>query len=189
MMNRRILVVLMFATTIALNAAVAEPVEPPSWDERIEMQVRALGDQNAIIIVDAAYPLPTAPGIDVLVVKKSLTKILKFVLGEIEDREHVRAVITTATELDILSEQDAPGIEKYRKSLRKLSRKHQTANMTHESMRKETIELSKTHKVFLIKTKTTIPYSAVLLPLESNYWDAEKEDRLRSPAPETATEE
>jgi hypothetical protein len=58
-----------------------------------------LGHRNWILIVDSAYPLQSAPGIETVETNASQLEVLRHVLGAIDRSIHVRPVISMDAEL------------------------------------------------------------------------------------------
>src|ERR1035438_2739260 len=96
-MFRNLLAVAVFLMVPALHAA--PPEEPASWQAKVAQELPLLGHRNWILIVDSAYPLQVAPGVETVDTRAPLTAVLPYVLGEIENSEHVRPDIYMDAEL------------------------------------------------------------------------------------------
>ena len=149
------------------------------WEQKLTKELPNLGHRNWIVIADAAYPKQSSPGIETIFTGGEHIEVLKKVLKAVEDAPHVNATILVDSELDNVTEADAPGITAYRKALKELTANKKITIMPHEKIISKLDEGAKLFNVLLLKTTLTIPYTSVFLELECGYWNAEKEQRLR----------
>src|ERR1700691_4861290 len=96
-MFRKFFALAVFLATPALHAAA--PEEAVSWQARVAQAMPLLGHRNWILIVDSAYPLQAATGIETIDTRAPLTFVLHSVLNEIENSEHLRPDIFMDAEL------------------------------------------------------------------------------------------
>ena len=101
------------------------------------------------------------------------------VLGEIENSEHVRPEIFMDAELPYVSDQDVPGISQFRANLADLLRAYPVESQAHGKLIDMVDQDSRTFRVLVLKTNSTIPYSSVFIHLKAKYWSDEAESRLR----------
>ncbi len=150
-----------------------------SWETRVKQELPVFGHRNWIVIADSAYPKQSAPGIETIYTDGDQLEVLAKVLEAIEDTAHVRAVVMVDKELASVSEQDAPGVDVYRKELDAMLKGRQVRRMPHEDIISKLDEGAKLFNILLLKTDLTIPYTSVFLELDCGYWSAEKEKSLR----------
>jgi hypothetical protein len=176
-MLKRLLVVPLLLCAPALHAA--PPDETASWQAKVTQALPLLGHRNWILIVDSAYPLQSSPGIETIDTRAPLTLVLRMVLGEIDNSEHVRPDINMDAELPFVSDQDAPGVSQYRANVADLLRAYSVQSQPHSQLIDTVDKDSRTFQVLVLKTNSTIPYSSVFIHLKAKYWSDEAEARLR----------
>ncbi len=76
-----------------------------------------LGHRNWIAVVDSAYPLQTSAGLETVETYGDQLDVVREVLDQIGRTGHVRPVVFTDTELRLVPESDAPGMDAYRAAL------------------------------------------------------------------------
>jgi len=106
-------------------------------------------------------------------------EVLQEVLAAVFGSGHVRPVVYTDQELELVEEDDAPGISAYRRRLAALLEDYATNVRPHEQIISALDQAGQTFRVLIIKTNMTIPYTSVFLELDCGYWDADAERRLR----------
>jgi len=77
-------------------------------------------------------------------------------------------------------EQDANGIGAYRAQLATLLKGGETASAPHEQLLAKLDAVSGQYHVLVLKSTTTLPYTSVFIELETGYWSADAEKRLRA---------
>lgn len=158
----------------------AAPDEPVSWQARVTQALPLLGHRNWILIVDSAYPLQSSPGIETIDTRAPLIQVLRVVLGEVDNSEHVRPEISMDAELPYVSDQDAPGVSQYRANVGDVLRAFTVQSQPHGQLIDTVDKDSRTFQVLVLKTNSTIPYSSVFIHLKAKYWSDEAEARMRS---------
>lgn len=151
----------------------------PAWRAKLDSELPVFGHRNWIVVADSAYPKQSASGIETVYTQAGQIEVLEKVLDEIEAAPHVQSIVLLDAEMDSVTEQDAPGIEAYRKQLKNLLKGKQVEVMPHEEIIKKLDADAKTFNILLLKSDMTIPYTSVFLKLDCGYWDADKEMRLR----------
>jgi hypothetical protein len=139
-----------------------------------------LGHRNWILIVDSAYPLQAAPGIETIETNASQLEVVRHVLGDIDKSIHVRPVISMDAELPFVSEDDAPGVGKYRTEIADLLRGYPVDSVLHDKVIANIEEASKHFNILVLKTNMAIPYTSVFIRLDCKYWSADAETRMRA---------
>lgn len=145
----------------------------------IAQRLAFYGHRNWIAVVDSAYPLQTAPGIDTVVAGGDQLTIVKDVLAELQQAKHVFPVALVDNELAYVAEKNAPGISAYRANLKNALAGVQVETRPHEEIIRDLDEASKLVKVLIIKTDCIMPYTSVFFRLECGYWNAQSEQELR----------
>jgi hypothetical protein len=177
-MFRNLLAVAVFLMVPALHAA--PPEEPASWLAKVAQELPLLGHRNWILIVDSAYPLQVAPGVETVDTRAPLTAVLPYVLGEIENSEHVRPDIYMDAELPFVTDQDAPGTSQFRANIADILHVYPIQTMPHDKLIGTVNDAGKTFQILVLKTNMTIPYSSVFIQLKAKYWGDDAEARLRA---------
>ncbi len=149
------------------------------WKQYFNKQLPLLGHRNWVMVVDKAFPLQTAPGMEYIDTHEKFLPALQYVLQQIDSATHVSPIIYKDTELSFITENQVPGITDFKKSAEKLLMGHKVQTMLHDSVFTQMDHASKLFKILVIKTNETIPYSSVFLQLECKYWNSEKEHALR----------
>ena len=176
-MLRKLVALALFFAAPAPHAARAQ--EPESWQAKVAHALPLLGHRNWILIVDSAYPLQSSPGIETIDTHAPQTLVLRVVLSEIENSEHVRPEIFMDAELPYVSDQDAPGISQFRANLTDLLHAYPVQSQAHGKLIDMVDQDSRTFQVLVLKTNSTLPYSSVFIHLKAKYWSDEAESRLR----------
>jgi len=182
---RRFPIVLSLFLIAPLTRAAAPPANPPEWQAKLAETMPLLGHRNWILVVDSAYPLQAAPGIETVETNDSQLDVLRHVLGAIDRSIHVRPVISMDAELPFISEEDAPGVSTYRTEINDLLRAYPVESVAHDRVIANVEEASKHFNILVLKTNMTVPYTSVFIRLDCKYWgdDAEKRLRAKMPAP------
>lgn len=150
-----------------------------SWKEELQKRLPLLGHRNWILIVDKAFPLQSAAGIQYFDTKDSLLTVLDFTIKEIKKSEHLSPAVYLDQELDFIPQAWHHSLQGYRSTLRDLLKTEELKVMPHDSVFRKVDATSKLFTVLILKTEQTIPYSSVFIELGCKYWDQEKEDKLR----------
>jgi hypothetical protein len=138
-----------------------------------------LGHRNWIAVVDSAYPLQTSAGLETVETYGDQLDVVREVLDQIGRTGHVRPVVFTDTELRLVPESDAPGVDAYRAALGHILESTPAQSLPHEQIIAKLGEAGNTFHVLVLKTKMTIPYTSVFIRLDCGYWTDEQEKRLR----------
>jgi hypothetical protein len=172
-MHKTFLAVILLLLILPVHAATAD------WSKRLTGAMPLLGHRNWILVVDSAYPLQTAPGIETIETNATQLEVARAVLGEIENSIQVRPVVYTDAELPFISDSDAPGASAYRSGIAELLRKYPVQSQPHEKLISDIDEAGKTFHVLVLKTNMTIPYTSLFIRLDCKYWSADQEKNLR----------
>lgn len=156
------------------------PPPQKTWTEQLSDELPLLGHRNWILVVDKAFPAQTAAGIKVINTGESLQEVLQVTLQKIDRSLHVKPIIYTDKELEFLTPQLVPLVEKYKKDLQKTLKGIEPQTLLHDSVFVKIDQASKLFKVIVLKTEETIPYSSVFLQLDCKYWSSENEQALRA---------
>jgi hypothetical protein len=172
-MPKTLLAVILLLLTLPVHAAT------PDWNKRLKGAMPLLGHRNWILVVDSAYPLQTAPGIETIETDAAQLEVARAVLSEIENSIQVRPIVYMDAELPFISDSDAPGAAEYRGEIAKLLRKYPVQSQRHEKLISDIDEAAKTFHVLVLKTNMTIPYTSLFIRLDCKYWSADQEKNLR----------
>lgn len=173
-MKKRLLRILTFFLLTVAGVQAAEP-----WQDKLQQQIPLLGHRNWIVVVDSAYPLQTAPGIETVYAEGDQVAVVKEVIAALSRTQHVKPTVYLDAEMKFVAENDAPGISAYRDDLKTILAKQSAVELPHEQIIAKLDEAGKTFNVLVIKTPLTKPYTSVFFQLECGYWNAEAEKRLR----------
>ena len=183
---RKIVLVLAFLFTAPIFLT-AQKASPSSWQKTVDQALPLLGHRNWILIVDSAYPLQSAPGVETVDTNADQLEVIKYVMGAIDKSIHVRSDIFMDAELPFVQEEDAPGTTAYRDAIAKLFDGLTVQSELHEKLIENVDRAGQLVHVLVLKTRLAVPYSSVFLRLNCKYWGDDAEERLRSkmgPAPE-----
>ena len=160
------------------SSAVTSTVK--DWKSDIESTLKVYGHRNWIVIADAAYPQQSNPAIKTIKIDANQNETVEFVLQLIEQAKHVNANIIVDKEMEVVAENDAPGINAYRTELNKILQGKPVKKMLHEDIIHELDTSAKLFNILVIKTNVAIPYTSVFFQLECGYWNAAAEKNLRA---------
>ncbi len=149
------------------------------WKDKFIETLQLLGHRNWILIVDKAYPLQSANGIDYINTGESHEEVLKYVLGEVASASHIKPAIYTDKEFDYLAalgEKEARMVA----AMKRAFEGYDVQSILHDEIFTKLDTASKLFNVLVIKTESTVAYSSVFLELDCGYWTAEKEAALRA---------
>ena len=169
------------ALSVSSPALGEEPVfwRAKTFPAHLNAHLPLLGHRNWIVVADSAYPWQSRPGIQTVYIHHDHVEVVEAVLGAVDASKHLRGIVHIDAELRYVPEEDAPGVEAYRKRLAGLLKKQPVKAMPHEEVIAKLDEAAKTFRVLIIKTKMAIPYTSVFIQLDCGYWGAEQEKRLR----------
>jgi len=138
------------------------------------------GHRNWIVVADSAYPAQSGAGITTVAADADQLEVLRAVLSRLASASHVRPNVHTDRELRFVSEQDAPGIDAYRRQLDQLLQGLNVQSAAHEEIIRKLDKVAANFNVLIVKTGLTIPYTSVFLELDCAYWSPDAESRLRA---------
>lgn len=170
---------LLLATLTLLLAVVPASAAPNDWKAKIEQQLPLMGHRNWILVVDSAFPLYTAPGVETVETATDLPSVLHEVLHQVTNAKHVRPVVFLDAELPFVSEADAPGADRYRTDLKRALAGLPIQEKLHEDVLHEINKTAEEFHVLVLKTTLTIPYTSVFLRLDCGYWSDASEKKMR----------
>jgi len=153
--------------------------ESHDWGQILNEQIKLLGHRNWIVVVDAAYPLQSSPGITTVLSDREHLATIQKVMAVIDEQPHIRPIVYVDKELDFVEESAAPGISDFRSSLSGLLGSDPPQKLLHEDIIYKLSEASEQFSIIIIKTDFAIPYTSVFFQLDCKYWDAESEMKLR----------
>lgn len=153
-----------------------------NWKEQFREVLPLLGHRNWILVVDKAYPLQSAEGMTVLNSGEPMQDALGEVLKEVAAAPHIRPIVYTDAELDVLEESFCKGITGVRRQIYSAIehygiKDHQT--ILHDKVFAKLDAASKLFQVVVVKTESLLPYTSVFIELDCGYWAASQEKQLR----------
>ena len=149
------------------------------WDLALKRMLPVLGHRNWIVVADSAYPAQSNAGIETIATEADHLQLLRSTLNAIRRTKHVRANLCLDSELDFVSEDDAPGVSGYRQELAQLIGNQETQVIAHDRIIEKLDESAKLFRILILKSTLTIPYTSVFFELDCGYWTKEAEQRLR----------
>jgi hypothetical protein len=171
--------VLLLLCLLIPTAIVAQASEQPDWKTKVLQTIPLLGHRNWILVVDSAYPMQVASGIETIETNASLFDAVQFVLHAIDQSVQVRPHIYMDSELPFVNDEDAPGASAYRSQIGALVGRYPQESLPHERIIANVDEAGKLFHVLVLKTNMTIPYTSVFIRLDCKYWSDDDESRLR----------
>ncbi|HKV40418.1 MAG TPA: hypothetical protein VJX67_14490 [Blastocatellia bacterium] len=151
-----------------------------NWEEVLKDRLQLYGHRNWLVIADSAYPAQSGQGIETIVAGEELTIVLGRAFAILRECQHITPTIHTDAEMELVPEEDAPGISSYREQLDDIFRDYEVRSLPHEEIISEMDRVGEKFRVLLIKTNTRIPYTSVFLELECGYWNRQAEKKLRA---------
>ena len=186
-MNNNVMLGALLCVVLSCSAPNQNPqinnvakLEVKHWKSEIENTIQLYGHRNWIVIADAAYPQQSNPAIKTIKIDANQNEAVEFVLQLIEQAKHVNANIIVDKEMEVVAENDAPGINAYRTELNKILQGKPVKKMLHEDIIHELDTSAKLFNILVIKTNVAIPYTSVFFQLECGYWNAAAEKNLRA---------
>jgi hypothetical protein len=164
----------------AAAACFAQNSPSPDWKAKVAATMPLLGHRNWILIVDSAYPLQTASGVETMETNARQLDVVQYVLKAIDSSIHVRPQVYLDAELPFVPDEDAPGASAYRAQIATLLHDYPIESKPHEKMLSDIDEAGKQFNILVLKTDMAIPYTSVFLRLDCKYWSADQEKRLRA---------
>ena len=161
--------------TFMLVAAYAQA----DWETELARQLPLFGHRNWIVIVDSAYPLQTAAGIETVYAGGNQLDVVQQVLSKLAAVRHVKPVVYLDAELAYVAEKNAAGIGEYRLGLNALLAGSEVCALPHEEIIDKLDEAGNTFKILIIKTDLNLPYTSVFIRLDCGYWNSTAEAELR----------
>jgi L-fucose mutarotase/ribose pyranase (RbsD/FucU family) len=150
------------------------------WQDKLARDLPLLGHRDWIVVADAAYPLKNSPGLEVVATGLNQPDLLAAVLKSLASARHLRPVFFTDSELPFVPDQDANGISSYRAQLAVLLKGGETASLPQAQIEAKVEDASRAYHVLVLKSATTLPYTAVYIDLVPSYWSTDAEKRLRA---------
>jgi len=139
-----------------------------------------LGFGNWIVVAEASFPVHSGRGVRTVTVDGEIPEVVDFIVDSYDVAENVTPTFSTARELPFVKNDNAPGVDEFRKQLKTSLHGHQVREMDYRSLNLLAQSSSKKYAILVIKTRTAIPYSNVFIELDTGYWDRESEDSLRA---------
>ena len=167
---------------------MASGITKPDWKRELKALLPLFGHRNWIVVADSAYPAQSRPGIDTIVSGAGQIEVVRRVLDAIRASKHVRANIYLDLELQFVAESDAPGVSRFRTQLAALLKSTKTNTLPHEQMIAKLDRTAQVHRVLIVKTELTVPYTSIFFELDCGYWTPEAELRLRRAMADSVTE-
>ncbi len=150
-----------------------------NWRAEFQKELQLMGHRNWILIVDAAYPLQSKSAIKTIFTGDDQLTVVREVLNTVDDAPHVFPEVFLDREIDYVPEQDAKGIEQYKRKLWEMLYGRTVIKDLHEDLIKKIDTAAETFNVLVLKTDMTIPYTSVFLRLNCGYWSTEQEAKMR----------
>jgi hypothetical protein len=150
-----------------------------NWRKQFDGYLPLLGHRNWILVVDKAYPMQSASGIETIFTGEKLIPVLKYVLSAIQDERHAKPIIYNDKELLFMRDDLSKGVEAFKANLAQALKSHKIEVIPHEEVFAKLDEASKLFNVLVLKTECLMPYTSVFIELDCGYWSAEREKILR----------
>ena len=151
----------------------------PAWFKKLDGEIAKLGSYNWIVIAEPSFPSLSREGIATLTIPATSPEALDVVFQSIESNGHVKARIYLTRESTAIIETESPGIKAFRGNLKTALHGREPEILTQDALEILLTDAKKKHRVLVLKTSSSLPYSSIFLELESGYWDSESETSLR----------
>jgi hypothetical protein len=150
-----------------------------SWKKDFDEILPQLGHRNWILVVDKAYPMQSANGIETIYTGDKLHNVLRYVLSAMENEGHVMPIIYNDKELLFMRDDLSKGVDAFKTTLAQTLKKYKVEIIPHDEIFAKLDEASKLFNVLVLKTDCLLPYTSVFIELDCGYWSAEREKTLR----------
>lgn len=150
-----------------------------NWKKQFQEILPMLGHRNWILIVDKAYPMQSAEGIQTIYTGEKMMSVLKHVLKSINNERHTRPICYTDKEFLFMRDDLSRGAESLKAAISQLLSKQELQCIPHDEVFAKLDAASKLFQVIVLKTDCMIPYSSVFIELDCGYWSADRENTLR----------
>ncbi len=162
------------------NSIRPEPVEAPLWAAQLSGEVNRLGVQNWIVVAEASYPVLSKRGVRTVAVDGEIPEVVDFVIKQLATSESLVPSFNTASELNFVKNDRAPGVDHYRRELKRVLGRREVKELGERNLRVLASSDAAKFAVLVVKTRTSLPYSSVYIELDSGYWNRAMENDLRS---------
>jgi hypothetical protein len=150
-----------------------------NWIKKFNETLPLLGHRNWILVVDKAYPLQSAAGIETIYTDEDLLDVLKFVLKSIKKQKHTKPTVYTDKELLFMRDDLCKGVDSFKSGLTQVLSKNDVQVIPHDEIFTKLDEASRLFNVLVLKTNCLYPYTSVFMELDCGYWNSDKEKALR----------
>jgi RbsD / FucU transport protein family len=150
-----------------------------NWENNLNGELPLLGHRNWIVVADSAYPAHSNPGIQTMIASGDPLDVIERVIACLTMHWHIKTSAYKDLELDYVSEEDAPGVTRYRRRLAAILKHAELRCLPHEQIIAKLDHRARIFRVLIIKTELMIPYTSVFLELDCGYWTEDAEKRLR----------
>ena len=169
----------LFPLLVFISACAVEKEDDGSIQSVLRPQLSELGAGNWLVISEAAFPIQSRRGLDVIQLDADIPELVDTVEQVIEETYHIKPRIYLTTEIEHVEYDYAPGVSNYRKKLKESLHGRETLKLDHDILLSILKDTSKSYRVLVIKSRTALPYSSVFMELDSGYWGTESESALR----------
>jgi hypothetical protein len=150
-----------------------------NWKRQLKKTLPLLGHRNWILVVDKAYPMQSAPGIETIYTNEKLLYVLGYVLKTIHNEKHTKPVIYHDKELLFMRDDLCEGVESFKNDLTRMLSRSDLQVIPHDEIFSKLDTASKQFSVLVVKSDCLIPYTSVFIELDCGYWADFKEKTLR----------
>jgi hypothetical protein len=150
-----------------------------NWKRQFQGILPLLGHRNWILVVDKAYPMQSASGIETIYTGEKLIPVLKHVLKSIQMERHTKPIIYTDKELLFMRDDLSKGVDSFKSHLTQTLVNQKIEVIPHDDVFAKLDEASKLFNVLVLKTECLMPYTSVFIELDCGYWSPEREKTLR----------
>jgi len=140
-----------------------------------------MGAGNWIVIADASFPKSSHPGWKTVPMNVDPLEALTDVLDSARAFGHVKPVVWLDREIFVIHSGEAPGISDFRESVEgRCSNLFLDASLPEAQILDKLREVARTHRVVIIKTPNTLPYSNIYIEFVRGNWTKEQEQEMRA---------
>ena len=171
---------ILFGLSLLISCVQPSSPQNSAWRSLVRQEVNALGYGNTIVVADASYPYQNIDGFRTITVPEETPEVIAHILESINEKQHLKPDFYVSSELRAIMNNQAPGIDLYRYQLASALKDYPIRELENSLLTSMSSENAKQYTVLVIKTETTLPYSAVYLELDSGYWNNNSEQALRA---------
>jgi len=104
-------------------------LHPTAWALPLNSELEVLGYGNWIVVAESSFPVHSRSGVRTIVIDAETPEVVDYLVDYFDHSETVKPSFSTARELPFVNNDSAPGIDEFRKLLKKALHGHEVQKM------------------------------------------------------------